>query len=221
MCNLYAASASRAAVMKRFGLKDNRTAHFEPKTAIFPGREAPVILLNEDGERELQLLTWGYVRRPPGRAPSRTGNARNDTVLSNRFWTDSFKNRRALVPATAYCEPVGQKPAVWHWHALHAQEPRTLFAFPGIWRDYTGPIKKDGEPVTQRVFAFLTCGPNALPTAEHHGRMPVVLDNEEAFERWMKASPEEALGLAKPYPAEGLVIVQSGNEKHDMLLDAA
>lgn len=46
-------------VMMRFKLKENRTAWFEPKAAIFPGNEAPVIRVADDGERQLEIMHWG------------------------------------------------------------------------------------------------------------------------------------------------------------------
>lgn len=204
-------------MMMRFGLKDNRTAYFEPKAAIFPGHEAPIFRVADDGERQLELANWGFVRRPPGRAPARTGNVRNDTIAVNRFWTDSFRTRRCLVPVSSYCEPVGQKPATFFWHALNGDDSRPLFAFPGIWRDYKGPIRKDGETVEQRVFAFLTCPPNGLPTAQHHERMPVLLDRPEQWERWLHGSEQEALEMAVPYPDEKMRIVQQGTQRQDLL----
>lgn len=205
-------------VMMRFGLKDNRTALFEPAAAIFPGYEAPVIRVAEDGERELEMMRWGFVRRPPGRAPSRVGNVRDDTIVSNRFWTASFRERRGLVPFSSYCEPIGVKPSVWVWHALQSNaEARPLGAFPGIWKDYEGPVRKDGEIVKQRVFAFLTTSPNTLPAAVEHGRMPVLLTREDQFEQWLKGSEVEALALARPYPAEDMRIVQEGLDREDLL----
>lgn len=218
MCNLYSMTKDRMALMMRFALRENRTAWFEPKAAIFPGNEAPVIRLGDGGERELEVMHWGFVRQPKGRAPSRVGNVRNDTVLTNRFWTSSFRERRALVPFTSYAEPLGLKPASWWWHTLAEDgEDRPLGAFPGIWKDYTGPIRKDGEMVAQRVFAFMTCGPNTLEFAQAHERMPVLLRTEEQFDRWLKGSEEEALGLATPYPAEGMRIVQRGGARKDLL----
>lgn len=206
------------AVMMRFRLHENRTAWFEPKTAIFPGNEAPIIRVAEDGERELANGYWGFVRRPRGKAPARTGNCRDDQISTNRFWTPSFKARRCLVPFTSYCEPLGERPADWQWHRLVAgDEERPLGAFPGIWQTYRGPVRKDGEDVTQTVFAFMTCGPNSLETAVHHGRMPVLLDREEQFEQWLHGSEEEALALAKPYPAEKMRIFQRGTARKDLL----
>lgn len=202
----------------RFALRDNRTARFEPAPAIFPGYEAPVIRVGDDGERELEMMRWGFVRLPKGKAPGRVTNVRNDTVLSNRFWTPSFRERRCLVPFTSYAEPLGLKPSLWWWHTLEdTDDDRPLGAFPGIWKDYEGPIKKDGEKVRQRVFAFMTCDPNTLESARAHERMPVLLHTDEEFDAWLHKSEEQALMLAKPYPADAMKIVQKGSAREDML----
>jgi hypothetical protein len=48
------------------------------------------------------------------------------------------------LPATSFCEPLGIKPASWHWFAMADAEPRPPLAFPGVWRRWRGTIKKDG-----------------------------------------------------------------------------
>lgn len=221
MCNLYSQSRDRASLMMRFGLQDNRTGWFEQKAAIFPGGEAPVVRLGEDGERELLCMSWGFVRRPRGKAPARSTNARDDTIRSNMFWVPSFRERRCLVPFSSYCEPIGERPAEWVWHSLErGGEARPVGAFAGIWKSYTGPVKKDGPDVTQDVFAFMTTGSNGSETAEAHGRMPVLLDREEQFQTWLHGTEDEAFALAKPYPAEGVRVVQRGLERKDLLAAA-
>lgn len=218
ICNLYAQSRTRLAVMMKFGLKENRTSWFEPKFSIFPGNTAPVIRLGDGGEPELLEMTWGFVRRPHGKAPERTGNCRDDTIRTNLFWVPSFRERRCLVPFSSYCEPLGKRPADWVWHSLRSEtEERPLGAFAGIWRSYTGPVKKDGDVITENVFAFMTCGPNTLETAVAHERMPVLLDKEEQFETWLRGTEDEAHALANPYPAEGIRIVQRGSSRKDPL----
>jgi hypothetical protein len=65
----------------------------------------------------------------------------------------------SLVPASSFCEPnCDVKPATWHWFALAGREPHPIFAFPGIWRRYIGPVRKGGDPVNIETFAFLTTG---------------------------------------------------------------
>jgi putative SOS response-associated peptidase YedK len=60
------------------------------------------------------------------------------------------------VPATAFCEPDEGKPARWHWFVLKGNVDRPLFAFAGIYRQWKGPTKKDGDNVDIEVFLFMT-----------------------------------------------------------------
>ena len=61
-------------------------------------------------------------------------------------------------------------PATWHWFALKGAGPRSLFAFPGIWRRYKGPVKKDGPNVDIETYCFLTTTPNPLVATISHER---------------------------------------------------
>src|SRR5688572_8957547 len=194
MCNLYSIKTRRAHLARSFALSDNRMAAFEDLDAIFPGHMAPIIKRSEDGARELLLRSWGFVLLRDGYAPKRVTNARDDKIAT-RFWKDSFEKRRCLVPATAFCEPDEDKPARWHWFALNGDE--RLFAFPGLYRQWKGPIKKDGANVDIEVFAFVTTLPNALTSTINHERSPVLLTGEAEFETWLTGSPEEALGVLK------------------------
>jgi len=51
--------------------------------------------------------------------------------------------------------------------------------------------------------------------------MPVLLTQEEEFETWLKGSPDEAMALAREYPADQMQIVQEGFDKEDRLAVAA
>ena len=115
-----------------------------------------------DGERELVAMSWGFVLLQTGKAPRRVTNVRDDKILKSSFWKPSFEARRCLVPASSYCEPNAEKPAKWFWFAVNGDDPRALFAFPGIWRTWKGPIKKDGPTVELNVYSFMTTAPNAL-----------------------------------------------------------
>ena len=180
MCNLYSLNKKRDAVARFFRVSHNRGAAFEPLSAIFPGHVAPVIRQSSDGDREIVLMSWGFVLLQKDRAPRRVTNVRDDKILESRFWRGSFEERRCLVPATSFCEPNGDvKPATWHWFALQGQDDRPMFVFPGIWRRYQGPVKKDGPKVDIEVYAFLTTTPNNLVATINHERMPVLLTREE------------------------------------------
>ena len=166
MCNLNSVRTSRSALARKFDLSDNRMAAFEPRPAIFPGHMAPIIKQSADGERELVMRSWGFVLLRVGYAPKRVTNTRDDKV-STKFWKDSYENRHCLVPATAFCEPDEGKPARWHWFSLIGEEPRPLFAFAGIYRQWKGPIKKAGPNVDIEMFSFMTLRSHGNPVATH------------------------------------------------------
>lgn len=165
----------------------------------------------------LSSMSWGFVLLQPGKVPRRVTNVRDDKILTSRFWRLSFEARRCLVPASSYCEPDSGKPAKWHWFAINGQDDRELFAFPGIWERWKGPVKKDGPNVELDVYAFLTTEPNALTAGINHERMPVLLSREEEFETWLSGSPAEAYALARSFDPTMMRIVQSGFEKKDLL----
>jgi len=216
MCNLYSLNKKRDAVARFFRVSHNRAASFEASTAIFPRHLAPVVRGSPDGEREIVMMSWGFMLVQNGRAPRPVTNVRDDKILTSRFWRASFEERRCLVPATSFCEPNGDvKPATWHWFSLKGSEARPLFAFPGIWRKYQGPMKKDGPKVDIETYAFLTTTPNSLVATVNHERMPVLLTREEEFDIWMRASLDEAITLARQHPAERMRIAQEGFFKED------
>ena len=216
MCNLYSVRTSRGALARKFGLSDNRMAAFEPLPAIFPGHMAPIIKQSADGERELVMRSWGFMLLRDGYAPKRVTNTRDDKVQT-KFWNDSFDKRRCLVPATAFCEPDEGKPARWHWFALKADEPRPLFAFAGIHRQWKGPIKKAGPNVDIEVFSFMTTLPNTLTSTINHERSPALLTTAGEYHTWLTGTPQEAFGLIKASDPERMRIVQSGIDKEDLL----
>jgi putative SOS response-associated peptidase YedK len=150
------------------------------------------------------------------KAPKRVTNIRDDKAQSN-FWRASFEQRRCLVPASSYCEPKGEKPATWHWFAIDGDDARPVFAFPGVWTRYKGPLKKNGDTVEQEVFAFMTTEPNELTASINHERMPVLLTDPADFETWLSGSTEDAFKLARSYAADQMRIVQSGSERKDLL----
>jgi putative SOS response-associated peptidase YedK len=169
------------------------------------------------GERELVMRSWGFILLRKGYAPKRVTNTRDDK-LGSHFWKDSFAERRCLVPATAFCEPDEDTPARWHWFALKGERP--LFAFAGIYRQWTGPIKKDGPNVDLEVFSFMTTLPNTLTSTINHERSPLLLTTEDEFATWLSGTAEEALGVIRTSDPDTMQIVQSGFDKKDLAVAA-
>ena len=79
-----------------FRVSHNRRAAFAPVNAIFPRHVASVVRQSEDGEREIVLMSWGFLRLEEGRAPKPVTNVRDDQLRTNPFWWDSFAKRPCL-----------------------------------------------------------------------------------------------------------------------------
>lgn len=214
MCNLYSQTRNVEAIRRLFKVIPNRAADFEPKAAIFPANDAPVVHLADDGESDLVVVNWDFVLPQEDKAAKRVTNARDEKVHTSRFWKSSFEDRRCLVPVKSFSEPKGRKPAAWHWFAL--DDDRTPFAFAGLWRSFKGKLKPGGDTVETDTYAFLTTTPNAVVKPIHPTRMPVLLVGDNAHDLWINGTPDEAMKLAKPYPAKGMKVVAKG-EKYDPL----
>ena len=214
MCNLYSQTTTIEAIRRLFGVTrvHPSAGNLPAQSAIFPGYTAPVVRLSE-GERELMMMSWGFVLPQRDKAAKRVTNARDEKVRTSTFWRGSFEERRCLVPVTSFAEPKGRKPAIWHWFALKGEEPHPPFAFAGLWRRWKGPLKPGAEVEELSVYSFLTTTPNDVVRPVHPNRMPVMLSGEEDFRTWLEGSPEEAFALARPFPSDKMHVVHTGETK--------
>ena len=173
-----------------------------PPPELFPKKPAWVVR-EELGRRQLDVMTWGFPRRVPGKRTDKTTgkpvlvntdvtNVRNYT---SPFWRTAMANpeRRCLVSFTSFSEygqlrgHDGQLPL--HWFDVPS---RPIVSFAGVWR----PLEGGGA-----VFAFLTCDPNPLVAPIHPKAMPVLLQEEDEA-KWLKCSFDDAIALAQPYPSQ-------------------
>jgi len=215
MCNLYSNTLPPDAMRRVFGVASgrDRLGNQPPLAAIFPRHEAPVVRLGSDGGRELVRMHWGFLlpqvstRTGQPILPKAVNNARDDKVRVSPFWRESFERRRCLVPATAFCEPKGRAPAIYHWFGLIGPESRPPLAFAGLWRRFRGRYRD--EQVEIDTFTILTTRPNALVRPVHPDRMPVIL-GEGAYEPWLTGSPDSAFALVRPCPAESMRLLAAG-----------
>jgi putative SOS response-associated peptidase YedK len=120
-------------------------------------------------------------------------NVRN---LESSYWRSWLKRaNRCLMPATSFCEWTDSRPKVTQWFALDDTQP--LFAFAGIWRQWTGE---------HCVYAFLTTEANEVVRPIHSKEMPVMLTSE-VCKVWLTAPIEDVLKLQRSFPDDALRIV--------------
>jgi putative SOS response-associated peptidase YedK len=126
---------------------------------------------------------------------------------TSRFWKKSFTERRCLIPGTSFCEAKGRNPATYVWFGLKGDGDRPPFAFAGVWRAFSGNY--GGEDRDLITSSMVTTTPNSLVRDTHPDRMPAILHPDD-YEAWLTAEPDAAFDLIKPYPADLMMIYQSG-----------
>jgi len=187
----------------RFTLRDPRRAKFDhqplvglldlaPRYNIAPSQNV-VAITEREAQLEAAYYQWGLV---PSWSNSPKGfiNARAETLLEKRSFSESFQRRRCLIPADGFYE---WKKSGWSKQPYYFQlRDEAPFAFAGIWDQWQG----DGRLIAS--CAIITTSPNEL-LATIHDRMPVIL-SPSSHRAWLnnEANPAELTALLSPFPAE-------------------
>jgi putative SOS response-associated peptidase YedK len=173
-----------------------------PRFNVAPGQDVVAVRralsshAHEPERRELAMLRWGLVPwSKDGKVKSRTIQARIETIARAPTYRDAFRTRRCLVVVDGFYEWSGTG---HHRHPHHIQlESQKPFAIGGIWDTF----QADDGSLLESCAVVTTAARG--PVAALHDRMPLVLD-DEARERWLTASPEDAQSMAPN--AEHLVV---------------
>ena len=169
MCGRYRRRSDKQRIAEAFdvgmGLDE---LYLDAQDDIAPGSLQPVVLENADGARKIEMMRWGF------KLPDRfLFNARSEGVETSRFWKESFRQRRCLVPADSFYEwqkvKSGKKPK--YEFEIVGRQP---FGMAGIWAPWKNP--KTGE--MERTFAILTGEANAVMRPVHD-REPVIIEPPE------------------------------------------
>jgi len=212
MCNLFANTLPADAMRRLFDVGPDRDAlgNLPALDAIWPRAEIPVVRRDADGGGSLARMHWGFLMPQVSKRtglpilPKAVNNARDDRLRASPFWRESFERRRCLIPATAWAEPKGARPAVMHWFAVTGEAPRPPFAFAGLWRRWRGAYR-DGV-VEIDAATVVTTDPNPLTATVHPDRMPAILPPED-WAAWLDGPADAAFALLRPWPAERTRIV--------------
>lgn len=201
MCSRYSFTSPAEAVRQFFDLMGPVSWNFEPLPDIRPTDRAPIVRLNDKGERELVALRWWLVPRWAKEVNQKYTmfNAAAETLSERASFREPFKTQRCLVPANGFFEwPEIEGKKVKHWLGL---KDGGLFAMAGLWERAEnlpdGPLES---------FTIVTTAANDLVTRYHpKGRMPVILDRS-AFNAWLDpATPmNEVRELIETYPDEAM-----------------
>lgn len=152
-----------------------------------------MVRIGQGGHRELVEMSWGFLtpnfskRTGKPIKPNAWNNARDYKVAKNALWRSSFHQRRCLIPATAFNETKGEKPATDYWYGLAAKDPhaRPPFALAGLWRLEQEELRGEGEDGLTHT--MVTTAANDLIRPIHKPkRMPVILD-PKTYDTWLRA----------------------------------
>lgn len=171
-----------------------------PRFNIAPTQDIPVVRLDREGSRRLDLLRWGLIPSRSGLSPKGAGmiNARAESVSQKPSFRTSFRYRRCLIPADGFFE--WRKEGRRRLPVRLRLEDGGLFAFAGLWDFWESPQLGRVESCT-----ILTCPANEL-VAPVHDRMPVVLLRQD-LAPWLdpRSEGERLRRLLEPWPAAGWV----------------
>ena len=192
-----------------------------PRYNIAPSQLVAVIAPKADPtKRGLALLKWGLV--PDWSTDGRPGpiNARAETVGGLPTFSDPFRNRRCIIPATGFYEwrAEGKQKVPHRFHLASGG----VMGFAGLWSKW----KVEGRPALFTCCVITTAANDLV--RPFHDRMPAVLSPGD-YEKWFDPDTplKELHALLKPYPAEAMaesaasILVNSAKNEGPRLLDPA
>jgi putative SOS response-associated peptidase YedK len=164
------------------------------------GRPGQVIRLHPvTGARHLDWLNWGLI--PPAAADDPGAphpiHARAETVADLPMFAGAFRQRRAIVPATAYFQrrAIGTGPVRY---AITRKDGQPL-AIAGLWEAVARP-----DRTIIRTYCIITIAA-AGPVAGIHDRMPLVLE-EADWPLWLGEIPGDPATLMHPPTRDTLAV---------------
>jgi putative SOS response-associated peptidase YedK len=216
MCGRVRLSSDVSELKIRFSIPEDRPLpNFAPTWNGAPTDNLPVVRLDPDGRRSLDLLRWGLI--PYWSKDIKIGfstiNAMAETVATKPVFREAFQRRRCLVPVDNFYE--WQRTGKETQPYAIALADRSIMALAGLWETWRSPA---AEMV--RSFTIVTTEPNEL-CALLHNRMPVILD-PTSWPLWLgeePAKPYELKAMLVPCPSSGMtcwsVSKRVGNVKNN------
>ena len=183
MCNLYTTRKSASEIAAHF--RAQMPLHFNAAPGeVYPGGPGMVVR-EEQGQRILQSMTWGFPLRlksmRPGTKPKPVNNIADLTSYMWRF-VSGRPEHRCLIPLNGFCEAEGEKGAKTRtWFSVR---DRPVFAWAGLWKnsDEWGPVYSG---------LMTDCNEAVRPV---HDRMPVLL-HEEDYDLWLRGSLDDVMAF--------------------------
>jgi len=192
MCGRFKRKSDKKKVARAFQVQAGlEGADFAPGDDLRPQSMQPIIYTNEAGEREVEMMRWGF------KLPDRLlFNARSEGIATANFWKDAFLTGRAIAPGDAIFEwrkmPAGEKKPKYEI-TIPGQE---LFGMAAVWKLWKSP--KTGQ--WEHTFAILTGDPNEL-VAPIHDRMTTFVEPLD-YNEYLAPSERPPVHLLRILPSD-------------------
>ncbi len=140
MCGRFKRKSDKQKVAQVFEVQAGlEETDFAPGDDLRPQSMQPVIYTNEAGERQIEMMRWGF------KLPDRLlFNARSEGIDTAKFWGERFRTKRCIVPADSFFEWVkvqkGAKPK--YEFSVPGREP---FGMAGLWSAWKNPKTTHGK----------------------------------------------------------------------------
>lgn len=196
MCGRFKRKSDKQKVVKVFEVTAGvEEVDLAPGDDLRPQSMQPVIYLDADGERRIEMMRWGF------KLPDRLlFNARSEGIGAAKFWKDAFQTGRAIAPGDSIFEwkemPKGQKKPKYEI-VIPGQEP---FGMAAIWKVWKNPKTEQWE----RTFAILTGDPNEL-VAPIHPRMTTFVEPRD-YEEYLAPTERSPVHLLRILPADKMQV---------------
>jgi putative SOS response-associated peptidase YedK len=192
VCGRFKRKSDKQKVARVFEVQaDLDEAEFAPGDDLSPQSMQPVIYINEAGERQIEMMRWGFKL-----SDRLLFNARSEGIAQASFWKDAFLTGRAIAPGDAIFEwkkmPAGEKKPKYEI-TIPGQEP---FGMAAVWKLWKNPKTSEWE----RTFAILTGDPNEL-VAPIHDRMTTFVEPRN-YAEYLELSERPPIHLLRILPAE-------------------
>ena len=192
MCGRFKRKSDKKKVVQTFEVTAGvEEADFAPGDDLRPQSMQPIIYLDDNGERHVEMMRWGF------KLPDRLlFNARSEGIEHAKFWRDAFLTGRALVAGDAIYEwktmPSGQKKPKYEI-TIPGQEP---FGMAAVWKLRKNPKTE----LWERTFAIITGDPNES-VAPIHPRMTTSVEPRD-YDEYLAPDARPPVHLLRIFPAD-------------------
>ena len=154
LCSRFELNTSELELLKRYG-KTEKLKKFKSSLEIFPGQQ--ILTLASD----FRYMRWGinvsFMKKS-------IINSRIEKIYTTKFFEDDFKERRCLIPATAFFEWDRKNK---NKYKIYVPEDK-IFSIAAIFREYTSK-----ESSISHVSILTTMAMGKMN--EIHSRMPIII----------------------------------------------